>query len=227
MLSQHQGFLRSSQCQLQRLQLKEDFLNTSRLLKLLEQTPTLEHLNIDGGHGQHGIFQALTVKEGSELDASPKGRSKRVLVPRLTQLDTTIILCPRNQRQLEKELAAQRVEGPSDRGDGSKADEIYSMVQSRRQKHGQIGDEDVACMRFFRLSVQHYGPNVDTGRWINRFRSSTVPRLRNLTKDGLQLELEINTMTKRQQVRWHFDWKDESSSDEDSEGQTNDEDDED
>ncbi|KAF5331807.1 hypothetical protein D9758_016879 [Tetrapyrgos nigripes] len=60
-----QEFLRISACHLQHLKLIGDLLDTRKLLELLRQLPTLEHLSIQNGHGRLRVFEGLTVKRRS------------------------------------------------------------------------------------------------------------------------------------------------------------------
>ncbi|KAF5363212.1 hypothetical protein D9758_008321 [Tetrapyrgos nigripes] len=206
-------FLRISACHLQHLKLIGDLLDTRKLLELLRQLPTLEHLSIQNGHGRLRVFEGLTVKrrsnkggepmqDGSPSQAEEEDWSTSILLPRLTQLDVTIRIQSQDLKKPSKKKTkkAKKVKDTGGHGqpsahdsDSSDSDQIYAMVRSRMQHPGRPGSRldsvGIADMRYFRIIL--LGTNSEaTRKWLDSFRLSTIPQLRALTKEGLQLEVD-------------------------------------
>ncbi|KAF5331808.1 hypothetical protein D9758_016875 [Tetrapyrgos nigripes] len=209
-----QEFLRISACHLQHLKLIGDLLDTRKLLELLKQLSTLEHLSIQNGQRRLGVFEGLTVKrrsnrgqetmqDGSSSQAEEEDWSTSVLVPRLTQLDVTIRIQSQDlkkpsKKKTKKTKEVKDVDGhdqPSaDDSDSSDSDQIYAMVQSRIRQPDQPGSRldnvGISDMRYFRIVVLLGTDSEATWKWLDSFRFSTIPQLRALTKEGLQLEVD-------------------------------------
>ncbi|KAF5355499.1 hypothetical protein D9758_006422 [Tetrapyrgos nigripes] len=88
-------FLHVSECQLDRLQLTGDLLDTDMVLQLFELLPTLTELEISKGRDRLRLFDALTIPHqplGSDSQPVNQTQSRKVLLPKLTSLAFEITL---------------------------------------------------------------------------------------------------------------------------------------
>ncbi|KAF5331805.1 hypothetical protein D9758_016873 [Tetrapyrgos nigripes] len=143
------------------------------------------------------------MQDGSPSQAEEDDWSTSILVPRLTQLDVTIRLRSQDlkkssKKKTKKTKEVKDVDGhdqPSaDDSDSSDSDQIYAMVRSRMRQPDQYGPRPdsfgISDMRYFRIVVLLGTNSETTWKWLDNFRLSTIPQLRALTKEGLQLEVD-------------------------------------